>query len=182
MLHRSRGGFGIKLVGALAFVGSALVACGGGGTSGPPDAPVQVDAAPGIDSAPPTPDAAPDAAPPPDATPMSTVALTVPAGYSGTARQLDVVAVKHVPVAGPPDSILFLENNPVITAGGTISPALDTSALDGDFYVVVVLYQVGGGTFTPKSGVDYVAQTATAIHFTSGQVQDLGTLPLVLAP
>ncbi len=178
MLHRSRVGFGL----ALALAGVVLVACGGGSTGGPPDAPVQIDAAPVIDSAPPAPDAAPDAAPPPDATPMTAVALTVPAGYAGTARQLVVIAVKQVPVAGPPDSILFLENNPAITAGGTITPALDTSALDGDFYVVAVLYQVGGGQFTPKSGVDYVAQTATAIHFTRGEVQDLGTLPLALAP
>lgn len=166
----------------VALASAALVACGGGGTSAPPDAPVVVDSPVAVDSAPPDAAPPPDAPPPPDATPMSSVALTVPAIYSGTPKQLVVIAVKHVPVSGPPDSILFLENNPAITAGATLTPALDTSALDGDFYVVAVLYQVGGGPFSPKSGVDYVAQTAAAIHFTSGQVQDLGTLPLVLAP
>jgi hypothetical protein len=165
---------------AACVFGLFLIACGGS-TSAPPDAaPVAVDAA--APDAPASPDAAPPDATRPDAMPTSHVALKVPATYTGTARELVVVAVKHVPVAGPPDSILFLQNTPAITAGGTVEPPLDTSALDGDFYVVAVLYQDGGGQFSPKSGVDFVAQTAAAVHFIPGQVADLGTLSLTLAP
>lgn len=161
---------------ALLFV--VLAACGGGGTSSPhidaqqsADAPHTSDAPRAIDAAP-----ASDA---PAAT--SPLVLQVPASYSGTPRQLAVVGVKHLPVGGPPDAVFLLDSMPMPQAGQSMTLALDTSSAMDDLYVVAVLYQQGGGQFSPKSGVDYVAQSASTFHFT-GAAMDLGTLALVLAP
>lgn len=154
-----------------------LVAACGGGTSSPHvDAPASADAqhvtdAPGaID--------APHAV---DATATSRLVLQVPMSYSGTARQLAIVGVQHVPVAGPPDSVFLLDNMPMPHGGQAMTLALDTSSATGALYVVAVLYQQGGGQYSPKSGVDYVAQSASTFNFT-GAAMDLGTLDLVIAP
>jgi hypothetical protein len=120
-------------------------------------------------------------APAPDAQPGSSLALTVPATYGGTPRQLAIVATKHVPIAGPPDAVLAIVNAPVVAAGQTLELTVDASGASGDLYVVAVLYQQGGGQYQPKSGVDYVAQSATTFHFTGAPIA-LGTLALAVAP
>ena len=159
---------------ALVFVVAA--ACGGGGTSSPhPDAHAAADAR-AID-APHTVDA-PKAI---DAAATSQLVLQVPASYSGMPRQLAVVGVKHVPVAGPPDAVFLLDNMPAPHAGQPMTLTLDTSSASGALYVVAVLYQQGGGQYSPKSGVDYVAQSASTVDFT-GAAMDLGSLDLVIAP
>ena len=162
----------------LAALALALAACGSDGKTSTPDAPR---------AAPDAPAATPDASPPdaavasPDAAPGSTLTLDVPASYSGAPRELAVIGVKQVPVGGPPDAIFLADNQPMPVAGQAMALTLDTSAATGDLYVVAVLYQQGGGQFTPKSGVDYVAQSAHTFHFT-GAPMSLGTLTLTLAP
>lgn len=116
-----------------------------------------------------------------DAPAGSTLRLVIPVSYSGVPRELAVIGVKQVPVSGVPDSIFLTDMTPMATAGQTETLSLDTSAASAMLYVVVVLYQQGGGQFTPKSGVDYVAQSAAPFTF-AGAPLDLGTLNLVLAP
>ena len=163
----------------LALLALALAACGGGTTTTADAPPPSTDAPPSPPDAPP---ARPDAPPsPPDAQPGSTLTLEVPGSYGGTPRELAVIGVKQVPVAGPPDAVFLVDDHPAPVAGGAMSLSLDTSAASGDLYVVAVLYQQGGGQFTPKSGVDYVAQSAQPFHFTGAPMQ-LGSLALTLAP
>ncbi|HSN26030.1 MAG TPA: hypothetical protein VLT45_07085 [Kofleriaceae bacterium] len=153
-----------------------LAACGGGGTSSPhvdahtsADAPKSIDGPRAID------------AQSIDATATSQLVLQVPASYSGAARQLAIVGVKHVPVSGPPDAVFLLDNMPMPHGGQPMTLALDTSTASGQLYVVAVLYQQGGGQYSPKSGVDYVAQSASTFDFT-GAAMDLGSMDLVIAP
>jgi hypothetical protein len=154
-----------------------VAACGGGGTSSPhADADSASDAPHAIDS----PRAA-DAPHAVDAAVTSQLVLNVPASYSGSARQLAVVGVKHLPVGGPPDAVFLLDNMPMPHGGQPMTLALDTSSASGPLYVVAVLYQQGGGQYSPKSGVDYVAQSASTLDFT-GAAMDLGSLDLAIAP
>ena len=111
----------------------------------------------------------------------ATLVLDVPSTFTGTTRELDVVVTPTVPVAGPPAGILYQVMNPVVTAGQSLTIHGDATGIKGSDYVVVVLYMQGGGQFAPKSGVDYEAQTASAMTFTGGPI-DLGTLTLALAP
>lgn len=154
-----------------------VAACGGGSTSSPhADAQASADA-PHVADAP----AAIDAPHAIDAATTSRLVLQVPASYTGTARQLAVVGVQHVPVAGPPDSVFLLDSMPMPQSGQAMTLALDTSSATGALYVVAVLYQQGGGQYSPQSGVDYVAQSASTFDFT-GAAMDLGSLDLVIAP
>ena len=116
-----------------------------------------------------------------DAPAGSSLRLAVPSTYTGAPRELAVIGAKQVPVNGPPDSVFLLDMMPAPVAGQTLNLSLDTSTASGAMYVVVVLYQQGGGQFSPKSGVDYVAQSAATFNFTGASL-DLGTLNLVLAP
>lgn len=150
---------------------ATLAACSSSSTSTPKaDAAAAADAAHSI-----------DAAKTPDASTASHLVLKVPGGYSGSPRQLAVVGAKNVPISGPPDSVFLLDNMPMPHAGMSMNLSLDTSTATGSLYVVVVLYQQGGGQYSPKSGVDYVAQSASTFNFT-GAPMDLGSLDLVIAP
>ncbi len=153
----------------------AVAACGGSTSSPPVDAHSSADA-PHTSDGPRAIDA-----PAVDAAAMSQLVLQVPAGYSGSARQLAVVGVKHLPVGGPPDAVFLLDNMPMPHGGQPMTLALDTSTASGQLYVVAVLYQQGGGQYSPKSGVDYVAQSASTFDFT-GAAMNLGTMDLVIAP
>lgn len=106
--------------------------------------------------------------------------LDVPATFSGATREIDVVVVPQLPVAGPPAGILFQETSPAVTAGQPMTIHGDATGVTGENYVVVVLYMQGGGSFAPKAGVDYVAQSSAKVDF-NGAAVDLGTLKLSLA-
>jgi hypothetical protein len=163
----------------LAALALALAACGSDGKTSTPDAPrAAADAPAAAPDAPATPDAAVAM---PDAKPGSSLTLQVPASYSGAPRELAIIGVKKLPVGGPPDAVFLVDDKPAPAAGQAMALTLDTSAAMGDLYVVAVLYQQGGGQFTPKSGVDYVAQSAQTFHFTGAPIA-LGTLTLTLAP
>lgn len=154
-----------------------VAACGGGSTSSPQiDAQSVADAHHNVDAP-----SAPDAPHAVDAAATSQLVLQVPSSYSGTPRQLAVVGVQHVPPAGPPDAVFLLDSMPMPHGGQPMTLSLDTSSAMGALYVVAVLYQQGGGQYSPKSGVDYVAQSASTFNFT-GDAMDLGTLDLVIAP
>jgi hypothetical protein len=105
--------------------------------------------------------------------------LDVPPSYHGAPRELDVVVVPQLPVAGPPAGILYQAKNPTIAAGQALTIHGDASGISGSNYVVVVLYMQGGGTFSPMPGVDYEAQSSMPAAF-DGKPVDLGTMHLEL--
>ena len=127
-------------------------------------------------------DASTDAPATHDAAPAAIAKLkvNVPATYTGTARQLVVVVEASLPPMGPPAGILLQKNAPTVTAGAALSVDGDPAGLSGDYYVLVVLFMPGGGTQSPKSGIDYVASSATKVHF-DGTSVDLGQVDLALA-
>ena len=108
----------------------------------------------------------------------ATLKLNVPADFSGTTRELDVVLVPSIPPAGPPAAVLVANKMPVVTAGKAIDLSADVATVPpGDYFVVAVLYMDGGGTLSPKAGVDYQAATSAKVKF-DGKSVDLGTLDL----
>jgi hypothetical protein len=107
----------------------------------------------------------------------ATISISVPATFTGTATQLIVAAFDSFPVAGPPAGVLYQAPNPTVTAGQTLMVTGDAGALTGDKYVLAVLYMQGGGTLSPKPGVDY-ASAGSKVTFT-GKAVTVG--PLVLA-
>jgi hypothetical protein len=155
----------------------ALAACSSS-SSGPSTG--ATDAGAGAADNPPTPStgAQPDAAIAPAN--EAKLVLTVPATFTGTTRELDVIVTPVVPVAGPPAAILAQIENPVVTPGQPLVVHGDATGVTGSYYVVAVLYMTGGGQFSPAKGVDYEAQTATKVTFDGGPI-DLGTMTLALA-
>ena len=127
-------------------------------------------------------DASTDAPTSHDAAPAAVAKLkvNVPSTYTGTARQLVVVVEQSLPPMGPPAGILLQKNAPTVTAGASLSVDGDPAGLSGDYYVLVVLFMPGGGTQSPKSGIDYVATSAAKVHF-DGTSVDLGSVDLALA-
>lgn len=105
--------------------------------------------------------------------------LQVPATFKGTPRELDVVVTATLPIAGPPAAILYQQKSPTVTAGTSLSIPADATGVEGNYYVVAVLYMQGGGQFSPASGIDYEAQSAKTFSF-NGSSLDLGTMSLAL--
>lgn len=134
------------------------------------------------DSMPPdsgTPETAPSSETSAPTTTMS-LKLSVPADFKGEATRLIVAAFSKLPVAGPPDGgILYQDNAPKITPGGTLVIAGDATGITGAYYVLAVLYVKGGGSFAPKDGVDYDAATSAPIAF-DGKPVDAGSLSLAV--
>lgn len=110
----------------------------------------------------------------------SVVKLHVPSGFTGTTRKLMIVTSMTRPMFGPPAAKLLEQSNPVFAPEETKEFNIDTSRINGTFYLVAVLYMENGGSYAPQSGVDYQAYSADKITFT-GDVTDHGTMNLELA-
>lgn len=163
----------------------ALAGCGSSdssSTTGPADSAVTNDSAPldtgsAADTGSPATDSAPETA----TAPKFTAKLAIPASFSGETSKLVVAAFSKLPVAGPPDGgILAQIDAPKLTAGGTFDLEGDITGIDGKYYVLVVVYMKGGGTFSPKDGVDYDTATSMALEFDGKKSLDAGTLTLAL--
>lgn len=172
---------------AVVVMAAAAMACSssssGGGTSADDGGVTSHDgSAAGNDASTADASATSDASTTPDAAvaAKAAVKIKVPSTYTGTARQIVLVVEDSLPPMGPPAGILLQQNTPAVTAGGTLSLEGDPSGLNGDYYVLAVLYMQGGGMLSPKAGVDYVAQSAAKVHF-DGKSIDLGELDLALA-
>lgn len=112
--------------------------------------------------------------------PIFKLNLTAPTDLMGTPRQLVVALFDSLPPAGPPSGgILVQKDKPSVTPGQTLMLSDDVSTVKGDYFVLAILYMQGGGTFSPKKGVDYTAQTASKVTFT-GKAIDLGNLTFKL--
>lgn len=109
------------------------------------------------------------------------IVLQIPAGYTGTLAKLDLVYNATPQLLGPPTGTLYEGTPTGVAAGMPLTVTGDATGVRGDYYVVAVLYMQGGGTFVPKPGVDYVAESPAPIAF-DGTAIDLGTLPVVVAP
>jgi len=121
-----------------------------------------------------------DASVPPLPANDAQLVLTVPASFTGTTRELDVVVTPTLPIAGPPAGILYQAESPVLTAGQSLTIHGDATGISGSYYVVAVLYMQGGGEFSPTPGKDYEAQSSSTAKF-DGAAIDLGTMALTLA-
>jgi hypothetical protein len=110
-----------------------------------------------------------------------TATLAIPATFSGETTKLVVAAFSKLPVAGPPDGgILMQVESPALTAGGTFAVEGDVTGISGDYFVLAVVYMKGGGSFSPKDGVDYDAATAKALAFDGKSAVDGGTMSLAI--
>lgn len=141
----------------------------------PVDTGTSVDSGAPVDSG-----TAVDAAPEASTKPAATLKVVVPASYTGKAKTFYVVLSPSVPLAGPPTAVLYQAMSPTFTAGQIIDVTGDPGVAKGDFYVTAVLLQEGGGSLSPKAGVDYTVSSATKFTF-AGKSLDLGTLNLALA-
>jgi hypothetical protein len=166
--------------------GNAVIADAGNDALVAPDtaladsgAPVDTGSAPDTGAAVDTGSAA-DAAPEASTKPAATLKVIVPASYTGKAKSFYVVLSPSVPLAGPPSAVLYQAMSPTFTAGQPIDVSGDPGVAKGDFYVTVVLLQEGGGSLSPKAGIDYTVSSATKFTF-AGKSLDLGTLTLALA-
>jgi len=169
---------------AFLLAAAAWIGCGGGdddGATGGPDASAAVaDATPQstADAAPSSPDAAPLAACERDGDVCARI--RVPAGFTGTPRQLLVGLYDSLPPLGPPASLLAQVDDPEIGPDEPFVLEVDSFPDTGQLYVYVALYMEGGGTFVPVAGVDYVGQSDAPFAF-DGSAVDLGDLTLALA-
>jgi hypothetical protein len=119
--------------------------------------------------------------PAPTGAPKLTGTIGVPASFAGKPAKLLVAAFSKLPVAGPPDGgILAQINAPTVGPNATVPLDIDISTMKGSYYVLAVLYVQGGGTFSPKAGVDYDVATSKAIAFDGKTPVDVGTLVLAL--
>ena len=105
----------------------------------------------------------------------------IPSDFTGEPSRVLIAAASKLPLAGPPDGGLLLQDNaPQITPGGTYEFKADASALKGKYFVLAILFVKGGGTFAPKAGVDYDVATANPLDFDGTTALDTGPLTLML--
>ena len=108
------------------------------------------------------------------------LSLGIPEDHTGTPRNLFVGLVDSLPPAGPPNIYLFEEDDPDINAGESMFLALNEDVPDtGEYYVYSVLYDINGGEWVPKLGVDYVATSESSYSF-NGQGIDIGSIQFAL--
>ena len=108
------------------------------------------------------------------------VSLRIPEDHVGTPRSLFVGLVDSLPPAGPPNIYLMDEENPVFEAGDALFYLLTYDVPDsGEYYIYSVLYDIDGGEWVPKLGVDYVATSESSFVF-DGQGLDAGEIPFEL--
>jgi len=105
--------------------------------------------------------------------------LTVPAGFTGETANLMGLFYTSVPPAGPPTAILAQVGQPTIGVDRPYDFEITDITQTGDYYFVVDLLMVGGGTMSPVAGVDYVYWTGATINF-DGNPITLGEVELWL--
>ena len=108
------------------------------------------------------------------------LSLRIPEDYAGTSRSLFVGLVDSLPPAGPPNIYLMDEENPEFEAGESLFFSLTDDVPDsGEYYIYSVLYDINGGEWVPKVGVDHVA-TSDSSYLFDGQGLDVGEISFAL--
>jgi len=108
------------------------------------------------------------------------LSLRIPEDHVGTPRSLFVGLVDSLPPLGPPNIYLMDEDSPKFEAGEALFFSLTDDVPDtGEYYIYSVLYDINGGEWVPKLGVDYVATSESSYRF-DGQGLDVGEIPFAL--
>lgn len=110
--------------------------------------------------------------------------IQVPAYFGEDSVKLVVQFDSAASPEGPPEAEGETIPDPPITPGipGWIFHT-SQGGLDGQYYVGVVLYVVGGGTDIPAPGIDWVGKTMFPVGLGPGTgTVDIGVIPLQPAP
>lgn len=127
--------------------------------------------------------------------PQSSLVTTIslPKDFIGTISSLTLTLVGTLPITGPPDKILATVTNDdkdgdgigdvdaILSPSRSLILATEDVEMNGDFFVMAVLYMEGGGTFQPMPGIDYMA-TSPKLTFGQGQVNAALELELLSLP
>ena len=105
------------------------------------------------------------------------VTLEVPANYAGTPRELATALYETSDTNGPPNEALPAIEYPSILAGEPYELSHDQVDLEGDYYLLFVLYDEEGGIWVPEPGVDFTAMTSEPVAL-DGTPIDLGAMRL----
>ena len=106
--------------------------------------------------------------------------LTIPNNYDGTPRELFIGFYASDNFNRPPDAQINPVASPTIVSGETYEFSRENLDIVGDYYLYFVLYDLDGGEFIPKSGIDYIA-TTTEVYTFDGNPITLPTLDLTIA-
>ena len=108
------------------------------------------------------------------------VELLVPEGYSGEPSRLVTAMYDSGDTNRPPQGVMPEIMEPSIVPGEPYKIAHTEVDADGEYYLMFVLYNVGGGEWIPEAGVDYVSITNQSVLF-DGDPIDLGAMELTFA-
>ena len=82
--------------------------------------------------------------------------LLVPDGYSGEPSRLVTAMYDSSDTNRPPQGVMPEIMTPTVVPGEPYKIAHTDVDVDGEYYLMFVLYDVGGGEWIPEAGVDYV--------------------------
>ena len=103
------------------------------------------------------------------------VELMVPESYDGQPSRLATAFYDSSDVNRPPNEVMPEVLSPTIVAGEAYALSHTQMEVVGEFYLMFVLYDIDGGTWSPEAGLDYTAMTEQPIVF-DGTPVNLGEL------
>lgn len=108
------------------------------------------------------------------------VELLVPDTYEGEPSRLVTAMYDSNDTERPPQGVMPEIESPSVVPGE--SYLLSHAQIDaaGEYFLMFVLYDVNGGKWIPKAGVDYTATTPQSVIFDGAPI-DLGELVLEFA-
>lgn len=108
------------------------------------------------------------------------VELLVPDGYAGNPSRLVTAMYDSGDTNRPPQGVMPEIMSPSVLPGESYRIAHSQVEASGEYYLMFVLYDVGGGQWIPEAGVDYVSITSQPVLF-DGEPIDLGVMELSFA-
>lgn len=108
--------------------------------------------------------------------------INIPADFSTAATQISVMYFSSPEGAGMPDAFGDTILNPEIEAGSPFEFSTTQAGLEGDYYLMVVVYCEGGGAGAfPVAGIDWVgAAGPLTLGPNTGEV-DAGEVEIMLS-
>ena len=103
------------------------------------------------------------------------VNLLVPDSYAGEASRLATAFYDSDNVNRPPDEVMPEILSPTVVPGEAYELSHTQMEVVGEYYLMFVLYDINGGTWSPEPGLDYTAMTEQPIVF-DGTPVNLGDL------
>ena len=105
------------------------------------------------------------------------VNLKVPADYAGVPSRLATAFYDSTETNRPPDATMPEIDGPTIIAGEEYDVSHTQMEVDGEYFLMFVLYDEEGGNWVPEAGIDYTAMTDEPVVF-DGNPVNLGELVL----